>query len=86
MGLIACFMALSQQARAELLDSILHVAVNCPVAQSEPIDCPLHEVREMELRERLKWLNRLPDDDLSYLAAYHCVCFKFKSELLRARI
>jgi hypothetical protein len=71
---------LSQQQRAELLDSILQVAMGCPVDQTNPADCPLFLIRKMDLPRRIQWLSNLTDEDLTYLASYHCLCLKIKLE------
>jgi len=74
------------QHRAELLDSILHVAMSCPVDLTNPVDCPLFLMRQLDLPERIQWFNALTDDDLAYLASYHCVCMKNKMETLSAEL
>ena len=70
----------TRQDRAELMDSILQVAMACPADQSTPADCPLFAVRKMSLPRRINWLHSLTDDDLAYLASYHCVCMKTRLE------
>ena len=79
-------MKLSQQLRTDLLDTILPVALNCPFDHSNPTLCPLSVVRQLELPERLEWLNSLDDESLSYLAAYHCVCYRLKSDWLQTMV
>jgi hypothetical protein len=71
---------LSPQERAELLDSVLQVAMQCPVDQTNPVACPLYAIRKLDLPQRIRWFYHLSDDELSYLASYHCVCMKTKME------
>ena len=67
---------ISQQRRSELRDQLLELAVACPVENCNPVDCPLHQVRRMDLGCRLEWFKALTDEDLAYLNAYHYVCLK----------
>ena len=46
----------------------------CPFDGTNPVDCPLHDLRFLGDTERLDWLNCLTDDELEYLAAYHLCC------------
>jgi len=65
----------SRQRTAELRAELLPLAENCPVeACLNPEDCPLHMVRTMNAKQRLKWFNGLSEDGLSYLATYCHVC------------
>jgi len=72
--------AMTKQQRADLLDSIPQVAMGCPVERCNPIDCPLHMVRKMDLPHRVDWFYSLNNDDLSYLVSYHNVCLNNKLE------
>lgn len=65
-----------QQQRAEMLDNLLNLAVNCPVDHCNPVNCPLHDIRKLELGRRLEWFKALTDEDLVYLNSYHFVCLK----------
>ena len=71
---------LSQQERAELLDNVLQVATACPAAPTNPVDCPLFLIREMDIPQRIQWFHHLSDDELRYLNCYHCICMKIKME------
>jgi hypothetical protein len=53
----------------------------CPVAGSNPEDCPFHLVRKMDPAQRLQWFHALGEDGLGYLAAYHHVCLNSKLAL-----
>lgn len=67
---------LTEQQKSEMWDNILSLALTCPVEQCNPQDCPLYNVRQLELPQRLQWFRELSDDDLAYLNAYHFVCMK----------
>lgn len=71
---------ISKQKRSELQDNVLSLAMTCPMEQCNPSNCPLFQVRQMELRKRLQWFKALTDEDLAYLNAYHYVCMKIKLE------
>ncbi len=75
-------MALSQQVKSGLIDQVLRIAQDCPIKHNNPAHCPLAEIRQLEMPERIKWINAMSDENLSYFAAYHCVCSKLKSKLL----
>jgi hypothetical protein len=64
----------------ELLANTLQLSAACPFDQTNPQDCPLFPLRKMKPTKRWQWLHALPEDDLSYLAAYHRVCFNVKGE------
>lgn len=73
--------ALTRQQRIEMLDSLLAVAMGCPVDDSNPFDCPLHPIRKMELPQRIEWFYGLTDDDVGYLASYHRTCLRNRLEI-----
>lgn len=50
----------------------------CPFDGCNPDDCPLSGLRKMPRRKRLRWFNSLTEPDLTYLAAYHHICFAIK--------
>jgi hypothetical protein len=84
--LIASLMKiLDRQQRTEMLDRLLSLAISCPVDQSNPANCPLCNVRKMDLGRRLEWFRSLTDDELVFLNSYHHVCMKHRlQELLVA--
>lgn len=51
----------------------------CPVDKSNPKDCPLYLLRQMEHPQRLEWFDALSKDDLVYLATYHHICLNTKT-------
>lgn len=63
---------------SEVRDYVLALAGCCPVDQCNSPDCPLYQVRQLKLSDRVHWLQALDDDDLHYLAAYHHVCLTAK--------
>jgi len=67
---------LDPQKRSEILDNLISAAVSCPVDHCNPVDCPLHELRKLELGRRLEWFRVLTDDELVYLNSYHFVCMQ----------
>ena len=71
---------LSEQKRTELRDNVLSLAMTCPVELCNPEECPLHQIRHLDLDERLEWFKRLTDEELLYLNAYHFICMKIKLE------
>jgi hypothetical protein len=75
----------SQLQKEELRDSLLKLALACPVENCNPQDCPLFAVRRMDPGKRLEWFNALSLDRLSYLAAYHHLCMgrKFHLQMIR---
>lgn len=64
--------------RNVMLDNALGLAMNCPVDECNPADCPLYPVRQLDLSRRLEWFKALTDDDLQYLNAYHFTCMRAK--------
>jgi hypothetical protein len=69
------------QARA----NVLKLSEACPFHVTNPEDCPLFELRKLKPAKRLQWVNALSESDLAYLATYHRVCIKMKSESGSAR-
>lgn len=67
---------LTEQKKSEIRDNILGLAMNCPVGHCNPADCPLYQVRQLGLPQRLDWFRQLSDEELVYLNAYHFVCMK----------
>jgi len=64
-----------QQLRDELRDELLPLAKACPATESNPEDCPLHIVRKLNPAGQFQWFDALGEPGLTYLAAYHQVCF-----------
>ena len=62
----------------ELRAELVNLAKACPVDQCNPEDCPLFTLRQMEVEERMRWVNALEEDDLVYLATYHHVCLAIR--------
>ncbi len=69
-----------QEAQNALQIALLELSGACPFDQTNPHDCPLFLLRKMEPERRLQWFHALPENDLSYLAAYHRVCLTTKVE------
>jgi hypothetical protein len=69
---------ISQSLKEELRDELLSLGEVCPVAQSNPEDCPLHLVRKFDPLQRFQWFDALGEHGLAYLASYHQVCLTAK--------
>jgi hypothetical protein len=65
--------------------NVLKLLEACPFHVTNPEDCPLFEVRNLEPAMRLQWVEALSESDLKYLASYHRVCIKIKTESGSAR-
>ena len=65
--------------------NLLKLSEACPFHLSNPEDCQLFHLREMEAAKRLQWVNALSESDLAYLTAYHRVCLKIKSGSSKSR-
>ncbi len=50
----------------------------CPFDQSNPPDCPLYEVRQMNLRHRLAWVSHLSVEEVSEWVRAHRQCLRRK--------
>ena len=61
--------------RADLLELVQN---HCPFDKSNPCDCPLSRVRELNPKDRVQWFKALSEEDLAYLASYHQVCLAIK--------
>ena len=61
-----------------LRDELVCLVETCPVDRCNPVDCPLFGLRNLAIKERLRWFGALREEDLRYLAGYHYVCMKVK--------
>lgn len=50
----------------------------CPADHTNPVECPLCDLRPLPLHERREWIGHLSDEELEYLASYHRACFAQK--------
>lgn len=62
-----------------LRENLIQLTAACPFHVSNPTDCPLFPLRQLEPPERLEFINGLSEADLSYLANYHSVCLRIQS-------
>lgn len=60
--------------RARLEQTALFLSDNCPVDLTNPLICPLHDLRRLSLIERQRWVSGLTLKDLRYLVQYHETC------------
>jgi hypothetical protein len=51
--------------------------LRCPV-EDNPEDCPLKEVREMPLEERVAWIDSKSDTEIVELYQHHERCLAYK--------
>ena len=51
--------------------------LRCPLG-GNPEDCPLHEVRQRSLEDRLTWLESKTDKEVLELYTYHINCLERK--------
>ena len=72
---------ISHPLKNELRANLRSLVEFCPVDKSNPKDCPLYLLRQMEPPRRLELFNALNEDDLVYLATYHHVCMNIKVTL-----
>jgi hypothetical protein len=59
----------------KLCEELKPLSQACPLPPCNP-DCPMHQLRNMLAKPRLRWLATLSEEDLKFLAAYHHVCAK----------
>lgn len=71
---------LSVHGEKALRKAVLELVNHCPMKQENPDDCPLSGIRKLTPTKRQVWVNGLPKNDLSHLAAYHHVCLKLAFE------
>jgi len=60
--------------RVRLESKALTLSANCPLDHTNPITCPLHDLRRLPEVERQKWVSGLTLPDLRYLVLYHETC------------
>ncbi len=60
--------------RVRLESMALTLSANCPLDHTNPIFCPLHDLRLIPEMERHKWVRGLTMPDLRYLVLYHETC------------
>ena len=65
--------SLIEEARVGMQARILR----CPLGDN-PEDCPLHEVRQWPVEERLAWLEAVTDEEVVELFKRHCECLEYK--------
>ena len=62
----------------KLHGKIVALSVACPVDECNPVECPLHEVRKMTLRERYEWSKSISEDEAIKLVQHHIKCVEEK--------
>lgn len=66
---------LAEEARFALHGRILR----CPLG-GNPCDCPLHDLRELPLEDRIAWLESKSDEEVIELYHLHNQCLECKLE------
>ncbi len=51
--------------------------LRCPIG-GNPSDCPLYEIRQLSIEERMEWLDSKSDFELTALFGYHVKCLERK--------
>ena len=59
--------------------------LRCPV-ENNPVDCPLHTVRQLPVEERIAWLESKTDDEVVALYAQHIDCLNEKATLRKEKV
>jgi hypothetical protein len=71
--------------RVRLESKALTLSANCPLDHTNPITCPLHDLRRLAEPKRRAWVNGLTLSDLRYLVKYHETCAIERQRALRRR-
>lgn len=56
---------------------LIGLIIECPLG-GNPKDCQLYERRKLSMKEKVKWVNSLSDDECWKISLTHCVCFQEK--------
>ena len=62
-------------------EGLVALAVCCPITGANPIDCPLHGVRQLDDFAIIDWIDGLSEEEQTYLRSYHHCC----QRVLRSR-
>jgi len=60
--------------RIRLERQAVHLSKHCPIDHLNPGNCPLYDLRPLDVRKRRLWIHRLTLEDLEYLVRYHTSC------------
>ncbi len=74
-----CLFVLMKQLKDRLASTVIYLAADCPYDHCNPDYCPLFNVRQMPLEERVEWICGLNLEDLEYITNYHHVCLQWRS-------
>ena len=53
------------------LAMLMGLAVSCPAGQDKPVDCPLHEIRDLPLVQRFAWMKLRTREEANNILSYH---------------
>jgi hypothetical protein len=56
---------------------------NCPYEETNPQACPLRDIRDKNLRERVAWLDAVSDEAIQNIYTFCRLCWKAKENLKR---
>jgi hypothetical protein len=62
------------------------LAAGCPILRTNPVNCPLFELRHMDVAGRAAWIGGLTSAELEYLVTYHGACVKVRIETSTRRM
>lgn len=48
----------------------------CPVKQDNPSGCPLHNIRQLPVKERLIWVNSRTHEETLDILEHHSTCLR----------
>jgi hypothetical protein len=79
--------ATAQRNRARSLDDKLAQFVPfCPLAERNPFECPLYDLRNEKAATIGKWIAGLTVEDKEYLVLYHECCLALKRQDASSRL
>jgi len=61
-----------------LIEKMFSLSAECPFDGENPCTCPFHEVRKMDLENRLEWARSMNDDEIINLFTHHQGCLEEK--------
>jgi len=58
---------------------LMGLIIECPYG-GNPEDCPLYERRKLSMKQKIKWVKSLSDDELLKAYHVHCECLRKKAK------
>ena len=53
---------------------LMGLAMNCPMGQDNPVECPLHSIRHRTLAQRFEWAKSRTREEAANIVGYHKHC------------